>query len=143
MVPMTPTTRLRRLTAVAVLTLFAFGACGSDSDGDSSADNSDASSSSKSTEGGEEAAGGAATEGDSVDIVDFNYAPPNLKVKVGTEVTFTNKDDFAHTVTANDKSFDSKNMDKDAVFKHTFEKAGTFDYICAIHNSMTGKVTVE
>lgn len=138
---MTPT-RLRRLAAVAVLTLFAFGACGSDSDGESSADNTDSSSSS-SSKSGDEAAGGAATEGDTVDIVDFNYAPPNLKVKVGTEVTFTNKDDFAHTVTANDKSFDSKNMDKDAVFKHTFEKAGTFDYICAIHNSMTGKVTVE
>ncbi len=141
MEPMTPKPRLRRLAAVAVLTMFAFGACGSDSNGESSADNTDTPTSS-SSKGGDKAAGGAATEGDSVDIVDFNYAPPNLKVKVGTEVTFTNKDDFAHTVTANDKSFDSKNMDKDAVFKHTFDKAGTFDYICAIHNSMTGKVTV-
>lgn len=90
-----------------------------------------------------EAGGQAAVEGDAVDILDFNYLPANLKVKAGTEVTFTNSDKFAHTVTANDKSFDSGNMDKDAKFTHTFDKAGTYKYFCAIHNSMTAVVTVE
>jgi len=140
MVSMNPTPRLRRLAAVAVLTMMAFGACGSDSDGESSADNTDTPTSSSSE--GDEAAGGAAAEGDSVDIVDFAYAPPKLQVKVGTEVTFTNKDEAAHTVTAKDKSFDSKNMDKDAVFKQTFDKAGTYEYFCAIHTYMTAEVTV-
>ncbi len=76
-------------------------------------------------------------------IVDFNYKPADLKVKAGTTVTFTNEDSFAHTVTAKDKSFDSGNMDKDATFEMEFATAGTFEYLCAIHNSMTGKVTVS
>jgi len=71
--------------------------------------------------------------GDAVEIVDFNYKPADLKVKVGTTVTFTNADGFAHTVTAKDKSFDSGSM----------EEGATFEYLCAIHNSMMGTVTVS
>lgn len=127
--------------AAALLLTFALGACGSD-DGSTAAPDAP---STMNTEGEDDAdAGGeAAVEGDSVEIKDFNYLPANLKVKAGTEVTFTNLDEFAHTVTARDKSFDSGNMDKDAVFKQTFDKAGTYEYFCSIHNSMTGQVTVE
>lgn len=138
---MTRSPNLRRMAlAAGFLTLATLGACGSD-DGPTAADAPPAM-----KDGGEDdapAGGGAAVEGDAVDIKDFNYLPPNLKVKAGTEVTFTNSDEFAHTVTANDKSFDSGNMDKDAKFTHTFDKAGTYKYFCAIHNSMTAVVTVE
>lgn len=122
----------RRLLAVAVAllgTALVAGACGSSSDG------GDASKSTTKTT--------SATGGNAVEIKDFSYKPPDLKVKVGTKVTFTNKDGFAHTVTANDKSFDSKNLASDATFEQTFDKPGTFKYFCAIHNSMTGTVTVS
>jgi plastocyanin len=70
-------------------------------------------------------------------------SPDTLNVKSGTKVTFTNEDGFAHTVTAKDKAFDSGNLDQGDTFEHTFAEAGTFEYRCAIHNSMTGKVVVS
>ena len=125
------TTNRRRLVATAALLLtFALGACSDDAEPDDAAP-------ATSTDGSAEAGG------DAVAIEDFTYKPADLKVKAGTTVTFTNKDDFAHTATANDKSFDSGNLDKDAAFEHTFEEAGTFEYLCTIHNSMTGTITVS
>ena len=130
---MTRNPRLRRsAAAVALLATLAFGACGDDDETDTGTDSSAPA---------EAEAGGES--GDAVEIVDFNYKPADLKVKAGTTVTFTNVDTFAHTVTAKDKSFDSGNMDEKATFEHTFAEAGTFEYLCAIHNSMTGKVTVS
>ena len=48
----------------------------------------------------------------------------------------------AHRVKANDDSFDSEDMGQGDTFEHTFDAAGTFDYICAIHPSMKGTITV-
>jgi plastocyanin len=123
---MTRTPTLRRLAAAAaVVGLLVFGACGGDDDD---------------TPGDAGAAGGG---GDAVAITDFNYEPADLEVEAGTTVTFTNEDGFAHTVTAKDKSFDSGNLDEGATFEHTFDEPGTYAYLCAIHNSMTGTVTVS
>jgi plastocyanin len=78
-----------------------------------------------------------------VEIKDFAFSPSAITVKAGTKVTWTNHDGFDHTVTAEDKSFDSQHVAKDGTFEQTFQKAGTFKYFCAIHNSMTGTVTVQ
>lgn len=130
---MTRTPTLRRLAAsLAVLGMLAFGACGGDDEMEEADDTSAGASSDESAAGG-----------DAVAIADFNYKPAELKVAAGTTVTFTNEDGFAHTVTAKDKSFDSGNLDEGATFEHTFEEPGTYAYLCAIHNSMTGTVTVS
>lgn len=122
----------RSALAVALLATLAFGACGGDDEPDTGTETS---------AGTTEEAGGET--GDAVEIVDFNYKPADLKVKVGTTVTFTNADGFAHTVTAKDKSFDSGSMEEGATFERTFSEPGTFEYLCAIHNSMMGTVTVS
>ena len=134
MQPMTRTNDRRRLVALAAAALalgLGLGAC-SDDDDKGGAANATA-----------ESADAGASGGDAVAIEDFAFKPGDLEVKAGTTVTFTNKDDFAHTATAKDKSFDTGNLDKDGTFEHTFEEAGTFDYVCAIHNSMTGTITVS
>jgi plastocyanin len=124
--PMTHTTKRRRLVATAALvSVLAFGACSDDDDGGGSATAS------------------AENDGNAVAIADFTFKPGDLQVAAGTTVTFTNEDGFAHTATAKDKSFDSGNLEQDAAFEHTFEDAGTFEYLCAIHNSMTGTITVS
>ena len=41
---------------------------------------------------------------------DFAYAPEDLTVPAGTEVTFTNSDDAPHTATADDGSFDTDTL---------------------------------
>ena len=89
------------------------------------------------------AAGGSAPAGaQAVSIVNFAFAPMDLRVKAGTTVTWTNNDSAAHTVAAIDKSFTSGNLAKGATFQFMFAKAGTYKYICGIHNYMTATITV-
>jgi plastocyanin len=77
-----------------------------------------------------------------VKIHNFKFTPAILKIGVGETVEFVNEDEEPHTVTAQDGTFDSKAMDTDQSWTHTFTKNGTFAYICAIHPFMKGTVTV-
>jgi plastocyanin len=79
----------------------------------------------------------------SVDIKDFAYAPPTITVGVGEKITFKNTDAVAHTVSADDKSFDSGNMDQNATWSHVFATAGTYKYTCAYHAFMHGTIIVK
>jgi amicyanin len=78
-----------------------------------------------------------------VKIDNFSFGPVELKVPVGTTVTWTNRDDIPHTVVSTDKVFKSKVLDTDEKFSFTFSKAGTYPYFCSIHPKMTGKVVVQ
>ena len=67
-----------------------------------------------------------------------------MSVRIGINpITWTNDDGFAHTVTADDDSFDSGNLDGGATFEQTFDEAGEFAYHCNIHPQMTGTVSVS
>lgn len=81
--------------------------------------------------------------GQRVVLENFAFRPANLEVKVGSAVTWENRDSAPHTVTADDLSFDSKNLDQGKTFSFTFTKAGTYDYHCSIHPSMVGRVVVK
>ncbi len=78
-----------------------------------------------------------------VDTNNFAYAPAVVSVKVGGTVRFTNSDAMSHTVTADDRSFDSKNMSEGDSWSHVFKTAGTYTYYCAYHHYMHGKVIVK
>lgn len=77
-----------------------------------------------------------------VTIASFAFAPGNLTVSEGATVKWTNNDTAQHTVTATTASFDSKNLDQGKTFERTFTTAGTFTYLCTIHTTMTGTITV-
>ena len=78
-----------------------------------------------------------------VTIDNFTFGPAELTVKVGTTITWTNRDDIPHTVVSTDKVFKSKVLDTDEQFSSTFSTPGTFSYFCSIHPKMTGKVVVQ
>jgi amicyanin len=78
-----------------------------------------------------------------VKIDNFSFGPTELKVAVGTTVTWTNRDDIPHTVVSTDGAFKSKVLDTDEKFTFAFTKAGTYPYFCSIHPKMTGKVVVQ
>ena len=82
----------------------------------------------------------AATE---VKIDNFSFTPAELKVAVGTTVTWTNGDDIPHTVVAKDGSFKSKVLDTGERFSFTFAKPGQFGYYCSLHPHMTGTIVVK
>ena len=79
----------------------------------------------------------------SVQIKDFEFAPSKVTIKVGGTVTWTNEGASAHTVTADDGSFDSGQLQKGKTFSRTFDSTGTFSYHCSIHSSMKAQVVVE
>jgi plastocyanin len=81
--------------------------------------------------------------GSEVKIDNFSFTPQEIKVKAGTTVIWTNRDDIPHTVTSTDLVFKSKTLDTDDKFTTTFTKAGTYPYFCSLHPKMTGKVIVE
>jgi plastocyanin len=84
----------------------------------------------------------AAAANSVVTIVDAKYQPKTLRTKVGTSVKFLNKDDEAHTVTADDNSYSSSFMTPNHAYKHTFSKPGKYKYHCKLHPYMTGTVIV-
>jgi len=78
-----------------------------------------------------------------VKVDNFTFGPTELTVRVGTTITWTNRDDIPHTVVSTDKVFKSKVLDTDEKFSFTFSTPGTFPYFCSIHPKMTGKVVVQ
>ena len=82
------------------------------------------------------------TDADEVLIEGFSFAPGDIEVAAGSTVTWTNQDPTEHTVTAHDGSFTSEPLPSGKGYRFTFDQAGTFEYYCAIHPTMTGAVKV-
>lgn len=76
----------------------------------------------------------------SVEIIGFTFNPAELTISRGTTVTWTQRDSATHTVTG--PGFESGGLSQGQTFNHTFNEAGTFDYICSIHPSMRGRIIV-
>jgi plastocyanin len=91
------------------------------------------------------AAATAATAGDTVraGMQQLSYTPAEIEVKVGTTVVWTNDAPLAHTVTADDSSFDSGLIDAGRRWSYTFTRAGRFPFHCTPHPFMKGVVVVR
>ena len=76
------------------------------------------------------------------------YIPFNAAISVGDEVTWSNDDTAAHTVTSGtpadgpDGTFDSSLFMAGTTFSVTFDEAGDYPYFCMVHPWMTGNVSV-
>jgi len=72
-----------------------------------------------------------------------SFSPSPTTVRVGQRVAWRNADNVAHTATANGGAFSTGSIaagaTSDAV---TMSVAGSFDYHCQFHPSMTGTLTV-
>ncbi len=136
------------LAALAALSLLA-GCGGSDDGGEGAVEDTTAPAAddgdTSTTASSDEAEGGEAGSGDAVTIKGFEFKPAELSTPAGTEVTWTNDDSATHTATAKEgpDGFDSGDLESGDTFSFTFEEAGTYDYYCSIHPTMTASVTVE
>lgn len=95
----------------------------------------------------------------SMDIKDFTYEKPNIKIKKGTKVTWTNRDAIQHNVMLEHEG-SSKPHDpptksevdptqlagpllaRGESYSFTFNEAGGDPYHCSPHPYMKGSVTV-
>ncbi|MBW3619398.1 MAG: cupredoxin domain-containing protein [Actinobacteria bacterium] len=129
------------------LSLVALAACG---DGETTSPSTEgtpvstesASAADESGETGETAADPA------VDIDDFRFVPETITVAAGTEITWTNQDATAHTVTAGTPDapepdrFDLEVAEQGDTVSTTLDEPGTYPYFCELHPFMLGTVEV-
>ena len=67
-----------------------------------------------------------------------------LTVKPGTTVTWINKDDVPHLIVSTKNAWkQSPVLDTDQKFSVTLSKPGTYDYFCALHPKMQGKIVAK
>lgn len=79
----------------------------------------------------------------SVTIKNFAFAPASITVKKGTTVTWTNEDSAEHNAfSAQDGGPKGRLLSKGESYSFTFDKVGTYSYICEPHPHMKGTVTV-
>jgi len=76
-------------------------------------------------------------------MIDFGFQPARIEVPAGTTVTWTNRGQVAHTVTANDRSFDTGDIESGGKASLTFTRPGTYPYHCTPHPFMKGVVGVK
>jgi plastocyanin len=81
--------------------------------------------------------------GPTVHIRDDQFVPASLTVRVNESVTFVNDDDDAHTVTADDRAWDSEGLNQGQQWTHAFSTAGSVPYHCTIHPTMHGTIVVR
>jgi plastocyanin len=77
-----------------------------------------------------------------IEMSGFAFNPKELTVKVGTTVTWTNKDSAGHDVKAADGSWGSATLTNGQSFSKVFDKEGTYAYVCTFHPGMAGTIIV-
>jgi plastocyanin len=93
--------------------------------------------------------GGGGGGGGQVGMKNIQFNPADVTIKAGEAVTWTNDEAVAHDVDGSGKgvkfsSGEEGGMNEGDTFKFTFDKAGTYDYICRVHApGMAGTVTVK
>ena len=76
-------------------------------------------------------------------IIDSGFVPSTITIDAGGTVTWTNAGTRRHTVTANDRTFDSGILAVGGRWSHTFTTSGRFSYVCDLHPNMVGAVVVR
>jgi hypothetical protein len=66
-------------------------------------------------------------------INSMSFGPRTLKVNVGTTVMWTNHDVGSHTVTFDDGSVNSGELEPGKTFEFSFSMPGTYNYHCSMH----------
>jgi plastocyanin len=86
-----------------------------------------------------------ASASETVAIKGFTYDPARVSVRSGGEVTWENEDASNHTVTFKKKGGpeDVGNLREGRSASVTFEKRGSYAYICEFHPGMAGTVEVR
>jgi plastocyanin len=76
------------------------------------------------------------------DLTNWHFDPADLSVPAGTTVVWHNRGKEEHSVTADDRSFDSGLKKPGTDFQFTFPRAGVYAYHCQPHPWMVAKIRV-
>jgi plastocyanin len=96
---------------------------------------------------GETAAGAAAAGGGEgaakAELRGMAFGPTRIEIAVGGTVTWTNNDPLVHTVTADDGSWDSGEIEPGKTWSRTFTQPGEYAVHCTPHPFMKAIIVVR
>lgn len=78
-----------------------------------------------------------------VEIQSLKFNAERIEIDPGTTVVWRNLDPLAHTATAADSTWDSGMIEPGESWRRTFDKPGTYPYLCTPHPFMRGVVVVR
>ena len=72
----------------------------------------------------------------------YRFDPKKIEVDAGSTVTWTNDDNFTHTVQVDGQ--DDHKVERGKSISITFDNPGTYHYVCTLHSrDMDGEVIVK
>ena len=75
-------------------------------------------------------------------VKSYRFEPKTIEIRGGQTVTWTNEDNFTHTVQVEGQS-DHK-VERGESVSISFDEPGTYGYVCTLHRQdMDGTVIVE
>jgi plastocyanin len=96
-----------------------------------------------------EQSGGGGGGGAQVSMQNIQFNPADVTIKAGEKVTWTNEESVPHDVDGDGpggkfSSGPEGGMQQGDTFSHTFDKPGTYKYVCRVHApGMAGTITVK
>ena len=139
--------RIVLTAAIAALVLVPLSGCGDDDDSSGGGGGTTAPAASPGSAAGTSGApgttaggGGGGGTGASIDITEFAF-PAETQVAAGQPLTVTNDTGSAHTITADDGTFNMEIPAGESI-ELTVSEPGSYDYHCNFHSNMTGVLVV-
>jgi plastocyanin len=75
-------------------------------------------------------------------VKSYRFEPKAIEVRAGDTVTWTNDDNFTHTVQVDGQ--EDHSVDRSDHVSIRFDKPGTYHYVCTLHRTdMSGEVVVR
>jgi len=75
-------------------------------------------------------------------VKSYRFDPKVIEIKAGDTVTWTNEDNFTHTVEVDGQQ--DHEVGQGETFSITFDTPGTYHYVCTLHSKdMDGEVIVK
>ena len=75
-------------------------------------------------------------------VKSYRFDPQVIEIKAGDTVTWTNEDNFTHTVEVDGR--EDHKVEQGESFSIKFDEPGTYHYLCTLHSQdMDGEVIVR
>jgi plastocyanin len=75
-------------------------------------------------------------------VKSYRFDPQTIEIEAGATVTWTNDDNFTHTVQVDGR--DDRKVERGESVSVGFDTPGTYHYVCTLHSrDMDGEVIVK
>ena len=88
-------------------------------------------------------AGESLRQSHTVQIHNLRFSPSELVVAPGDTIVWVNKDLIPHTITADDRSWDSERLNMNDRWEIVVHEGMRETYFCRYHPSMTGRLLIR